>query len=945
MAPSASHHDREKHRRLAITADTSSNGAISVKTPSRRAVRRVETHQSKAESTAELDNTSTTATKNNNNHVNNTNRADDRPKSSSFPNFKPTSTTVATLLPALQMEDEEELSAVSRHSQSAQDIATESRLKITSSPSRSPPLLPVALELSLQTINSPLVSSTHLESPRQSPFIPCSVLDDIQQDLNTSSEVTSNIPKGLTPPIQLPQETFANPSISMDRSYQATTIAKSSEIIPKSTSVVNIPSTFLSGTPLIFKAFRPAEVTTDPVPTTLHKNESTYPTSTSTSEGPVDLTLPTTQRNTPARTGLLASMGPNVSRTPLKRIKEPSVMLDMMMLVKERRASNSLCDATTFSNKNSVGTNNSSPVNVTQVSSAATANITFEDKKAYLKNQVAQRRNNRLKNRDLNKLDPLSIPDSSSGCFFQPSPLPSPASVDSLSVPAFPAVPVTIPLKAATVLHGMGYPINNAASIATSPFYPSRSSSPSPTWSAPSTPRMIPSSLSTTSLSSVSSISSSVSVVSSSSSWSSTSSSSKMSLPSSFPDRLFQTRSTSSSPVATLPRSFSPRTVRASSLTGVGERAGTLSSERQSCYIVQNSSNNNKPLFSAKLPSLPSPTLSLAVPERKFMSTRSIVDVDGYFRPRRQHFSGSRSEDEQPVASPTVGRYATLHPFEKEILQQQQQATEALHPSWSNDGSFKSSSVSPLVPSSCQDTSVGDKGMHRERVHERSMSATSIDFDKNGFLSQPHRHQKQQQQQQQQQHETYSQPSSPFLAAITTTSAAPTTQDISFLTKRLANLQLMDALCPVPVTPTTLNIATSTQHPSPQQQPSLQQSGAIDASWAMQIQLLLTHLAEQTDIEQECRPRPLPPPPRPASVILPQESNEEESDDRKNIRKKGMGLYKQVLTDWLFRLDQIATASLTATNSGLYRDHPGLKREIDKIRWQHNVPSRVVKTK
>ncbi|KAF9542989.1 hypothetical protein EC957_001347 [Mortierella hygrophila] len=57
-------------------------------------------------------------------------------------------------------------------------------------------------------------------------------------------------------------------------------------------------------------------------------------------------------------------------------------------------------------------------------------------------------------------------------------------------------------------------------------------------------------------------------------------------------------------------------------------------------------------------------------------------------------------------------------------------------------------------------------------------------------------------------------------------------------------------------------------------------------------------------------------------------------------KAEGMGVYKQVLTDWLLRLDQLSTITSPSTGSSLYKDHSGLKREVEKIRWQHNVPSK-----
>ncbi|KAG0365929.1 hypothetical protein BGX24_003915, partial [Mortierella sp. AD032] len=165
---------------------------------------------------------------------------------------------------------------------------------------------------------------------------------------------------------------------------------------------------------------------------------------------------------------------------------------------------------------------------------------------------------------------------------------------------------------------------------------------------------------------------------------------------------------------------------------------------------------------------------------------------------------------------------------------------------------------------------------------------------------------------------------------------APATQDVSFLTKRLANLQLMDTLCPVLVPEPVQHLQLQ---PQQQQGPGTM----LDATWAMQIQLLLTHLAEQTDLEQESRPRPLPPPPRPLSLLLV--SDDSANSNGKGARTvEGVGLYKQVLTDWLLRLDQLSKSSSSSSSPSssemsLYQSHPGLKREVEKIRWQHNVPS------
>ncbi|KAF9194952.1 hypothetical protein BGZ50_005418 [Haplosporangium sp. Z 11] len=140
-------------------------------------------------------------------------------------------------------------------------------------------------------------------------------------------------------------------------------------------------------------------------------------------------------------------------------------------------------------------------------------------------------------------------------------------------------------------------------------------------------------------------------------------------------------------------------------------------------------------------------------------------------------------------------------------------------------------------------------------------------------------------------------------------------QDISILSKRLANIRLMDSLCPT----------EQDQHsPSPPQQqqqlqlrPQQQQQHEMDSTRAAEIHQLLIHLADQTDLEDERRSRTQP---------------------RSGFRSAGaataqekLGLCKQILKDWVMRLDRISDQA--------YRPHPGLKREVDKIRWQHNIPA------
>ncbi|KAF9919296.1 hypothetical protein BX616_009328 [Lobosporangium transversale] len=140
--------------------------------------------------------------------------------------------------------------------------------------------------------------------------------------------------------------------------------------------------------------------------------------------------------------------------------------------------------------------------------------------------------------------------------------------------------------------------------------------------------------------------------------------------------------------------------------------------------------------------------------------------------------------------------------------------------------------------------------------------------------------------------------------------------DISLLTKRLANLQVMDTLCPSPCSQSELE----------------QRQIPMNASRAIEIQQLLAYLAEKADLE--CK--------APLLDVCPDNANEPGQRASASIRLKGIptttnsksltGVYEQVLSDWVSRLDQLS--------NNVYNDHPGLKRELDKIRWQHNIAKR-----
>ncbi|KAF9964226.1 hypothetical protein BGZ70_006761 [Mortierella alpina] len=136
----------------------------------------------------------------------------------------------------------------------------------------------------------------------------------------------------------------------------------------------------------------------------------------------------------------------------------------------------------------------------------------------------------------------------------------------------------------------------------------------------------------------------------------------------------------------------------------------------------------------------------------------------------------------------------------------------------------------------------------------------------------------------------------------------------STLASRFANLRVMNLLCPI-------RDASSVQE---------QDKVSMNASWAAQISQLLNYLADKADSEEEER-----------GVC----STSEASSNRQRLRVGGdaghrtpkgynsesSGLYQQILRDWLMRLSQLS--------GEVFETHSGLKRDIDKIRWQRNIPS------
>ncbi|KAF9094071.1 hypothetical protein BGX23_002565 [Mortierella sp. AD031] len=860
----------------------------------------------------------------------------------------------ATLLPALQMENEAELPPGIQCCQPAQETPSIAGATIDTTPkslSPSPPPAPV--------LSSPVIVASLLQTPLPpQTAIPRNTLPEARQTPDTPTIISCSPLREITPIVQSQQEEEEQTEGCLSKPATATVLAtplckshgssaanRSPGFVTKTPTVAVSSLDFLTGAPRIFRTLRDAspristrqhqqqqqkskvsqhdikagdqerqaEVPTTPVPTTIRRSkamglipaiedpmvvtsslsptppvastspaivpaptvpntnhdevsktqpfrknvwngrmDSRFKPQSTATPAPEENAVPTTQRNSPARTGLLAAMGTSVSRAPLTKVKDPAVMLDLMTLMKERRTSRTLmCDSApvkgasipqpssnqfrdrswrmrmtssdsgdgkTTNDNNQNDNDNDTTLSLTTnhnitnnnnhptTSLVSSTRITLEDKKLYLKTQEMRRRSIQRRSSSLHDASAgFPLTSSSYPFAFPLANSPSPAALDS---PSF-----------------------DSATTGGFPWRDDRSQSRSAL--APPIPAM------------------SVTIP-------------LKSLPLSFPDRLFQARSPSSPAFGSaasgmMPRSVSPRPVRATSIT----RAG-----------------------SNMLPSLPSPALSLAVPQRH-MSERSM---DDYFQSR---LSGSRSEDEQ------VSRHHTLRPFEKALVQKQQQQHQhqMLAPpqrtcsTWSGNSVVNPTSMSQLFPPLDDPVDATN--------HDSDTPPTEID----------------QQYLELEQHHHYDYQSSP-----------QPTQDISFLTKRLANLQLMDSLCPVSdsvSSDTTLNNHPQAQAPEPTTMMTL------DSAWAMQIQLLLTHLAEQTDLEQESRHRPLPPPPLPLPLSL-----------TLGKRGEGVGLYKQVLTDWLLRLDQLASIPAESGTGSLYKEHPGLKREVEKIRWQHNVPSR-----
>ncbi|KAG0281920.1 hypothetical protein BGZ95_006427 [Linnemannia exigua] len=329
------HLDRE-HRKLAASASASAAvvvanaGAHSTKTSSNRKERTArasnlspsgralgkEGRQAGMELSTELAGTMTTSASSGDNK-NTTECTEDTPISAPEPATTP-------LLPALQMEDEEESPAGIEYSRPAMDTTptltgakldtgpeSTSAFSPPSSPLSSPPL-PPATE-SLPILGSSIIVASHPQTPpRPQTTTPHEMPSDIVHQAPDTPPVTAcSPPKETTPIFSLVQQentdesrprpltgtVLATPMVRLQLSPRAES-RKTEAKTKTATSAAYTPPAFLSGTPRVFRAFRetsssrtlsvpqceikaaggeqgrPSEFPTTTVPTTVLSNRS-----------------------------------------------------------------------------------------------------------------------------------------------------------------------------------------------------------------------------------------------------------------------------------------------------------------------------------------------------------------------------------------------------------------------------------------------------------------------------------------------------------------------------------------------------------------------------------------------------------------------------------------------------------------------------------------------
>ncbi|KAF9199295.1 hypothetical protein BGZ49_010619, partial [Haplosporangium sp. Z 27] len=646
------------------------------------------------------------------------------------------------------------------------------------------------------------------------------------------------------------------------------------------------------------------------------------------------------ERKVTRRTSILTALRGDLSKNPLTKAKDPAVMMELMMLAKEQRRLSTTSYSDTdyyeendnsgghyhdnsgghyhgnnYESRNSDTSRSSTPINISSSYSVPSATcISFHGKKSFLKLQEMQR--NKLKrSQSLNtgararssNVDYFNnIHSESVRSHMSPYPLGNPpessiakqnnVSSDRLS-PSIPTLAV-IPPKAANVLRDMGYPLYKSSS---SPDLLSTSALSSTSISSYNSTSA---STSMTSLSSFQSVSPALSAVSTLSR-----PTSSMSLHDSFPECLFTGSSPSASPriparTSTSPLPWTPSPSRSQTSTPINKPS--------SSWIAKDAPRTT--LY-------PTESSLLSVPSRNTSRRNSYENVsrqDNYenmsFESHKMNQRQKQHQQQQQYQRQQQDSYPEHGQFWKAMRQEHDSSSDLDISDLEQEASFSS-----RVHANNYGSAYQNQIMPRVEIDDRSFDAfdyepchpydnynyrsrqdsTHLDtgVNDNYFSEGPQpiyqlHHQEQAQQQPQARQ-----------------CRIGREHDISILTKRLANLQLMDSLCPGKLTQ------------NEQVQPTM------DSAWGTQIQHLLVHLSEQTDIEEKA-----PSPNSTASSSSSRPTASSSSIRSGNTLHMGtgavagqganIGVYEMVLTDWIHRLDQVP--------EGVYKDHPWLKREVDK---------------
>ncbi|KAF9112971.1 hypothetical protein BGX27_002445 [Mortierella sp. AM989] len=652
------------------------------------------------------------------------------------------------------------------------------------------------------------------------------------------------------------------------------------------------------------------------------------------------------QEKIPRRASILTALGGELSKSPLTKAKDPAVMMELMMIMKEQRMINTATsgnsDINDDINDDYIPSNGNhkdntcdryarktpTPVNISGASTGSSmACISYHEKKSFIKLQEMRR--NKLKqsqsvnantsNSSIRRRSTTYTVDYFSGSHSSSAPEHHPIHSQYLSpfwqesssygsnisdqqhrypsgrLSPSVSAPIAIPTKAANVLYDMGYPLYRSTST------PDFSiSTPAST-----TSKSISASTSMTSLLSSQPVSPSLSAVSTPRSMSTTS------LHSSFPECLF----TSPSPS---PTSSSRTSMRPSASPVLWTSSPPRRRTSAPSNVLPVSSRLPRDVMGTNTAYVAGSPL-LAVPRRILSKSESWESIPtesqkSMYQPHQQQ------QRQRQNSYPSQGQ------FWKALQKQEYDDNNHFNSGrsgYQNFGELDQESCSsveiqvdgvvgadepqmvPSVETDSDEIPTSDYVSHQPSDYHSHQPQDDTHLSPGGCeyyyprMSQPRYHQQDQHQYQQQDHRR----------------GRPSREhDISMLTKRLANLQLMDSLCP----------GKSPQYAQPQSQ----QQPPMDAAWASQIQQLIIHLSEQTDLEDKAvQPRIST---SSSSLSSTRSGNSSGNSAGANAGANlPIGIYEIVLNDWVQRLDQVS--------DGAYKDHPGLKREVEKIRWQHGI--------